>query len=272
MASSRERANEHVGQHAHASVHSPHIAPGNPGSTTTELFGARIPFAQPELHSRWTLWLILAGLSNYAIHDVLAEGALPCPSSGDLDRRRATNQPPPGFGLKAPFTTQTTNYLMALRLDRLAAGASDARRAVDILHMPRVREFVESALILRVPGAPIASLARQLLDVSLTEGAVRAYGDLFLRLDVLSTAQLKIAIEDRVRLGLRKVASKDSDPSSLARAVAEDPRVVATKESSLTAWPVVLATMGLSVSSQTRSNCRTTGARVPTETCDVRRR
>lgn len=186
-----------------------------------------IPSAVPELHGRWVLAQILAGLSNPAVRNVLAECALPCPPASELDRRRRAHRTPPGFSMRPPFNRETEFYLRRLRLDRLALGASEARRAIDIARSPRIREHVETELLLAVPHKVIADMVRDSLGFSITAEAIGSFSDLFFRVELLTRAQLQVAVEDRVRVGLLQAASPQSDPATIARALAGDPRVVA---------------------------------------------
>jgi hypothetical protein len=188
----------------------------------------KIPRASPWLHLRWITWLILSGLSNSAIRDLLAEDALPCPENSALDRRRkALRQAPRGFSTKAPFNRESQMFLRLLRLDRLALAAEEANRARGILRTPRVREVVETELLLGASHPAIASVVRNALEFSVTVESVRQFEDLFFYVDLLTQAQLQIAVEDRVRVGLLQAASKESDPATLARALSSDPRIVA---------------------------------------------
>jgi hypothetical protein len=129
--------------------------------------------------------------------------------------------------MRPPFNRETEFYLRRLRLDRLALGASEARRAIDIARSPRIREHVETELLLAVPHKVIADMVRDSLGFSITAEAIGSFSDLFFRVELLTRAQLQVAVEDRVRVGLLQAASPQSDPATIARALAGDPRVVA---------------------------------------------
>jgi hypothetical protein len=189
----------------------------------------RIAPAPPELHGRYTLFRMLCGDSNRRIQNDLAQLLLPCPSGAELSRRRAANRPPRGFSMQQPpFSPSTRTYLFVLRLYDLATGTNETRRALEAMHMPRVRELVESSLLVCVPPAAIAIAVTRLLGFVLNREAITEFAALFFRTEVVTTAQVKIAVEDRVRVGLRMAASSETDPASLARALAGDPRVFAT--------------------------------------------
>jgi hypothetical protein len=188
----------------------------------------KIPRAVPWLHLRWINWQILCGISNKAIRDLLAEDALPCPSNLALDRRRkALRQAPPGFSTQPPFNRETKMFFRMLRLDRLALGAEEASRAHGILRSPRVREVVETELILGASHPAIAGAVWDRCEFSVTPEAIRQFEELFFFVELFTRAQLQVAVEDRVRVGLLQAVSQQSDPATIARALSTDPRVVA---------------------------------------------
>jgi hypothetical protein len=188
----------------------------------------KIPRAVPWLHLRWITWQILCGSSNSAIRDLLAEDALPCPRNSALDRRRkALRQALHGFSTRPPFNRESEMFLRLLRLDRLALGAEEANRARAILRTPRLREVVETELLLGASHPAIAGVVRDALEFSVTVESIRQFEVLFFYVELLTRAQLQMSVEDRVRVGLRQAASKGSDPATLARALSSDPRVIA---------------------------------------------
>jgi hypothetical protein len=150
-----------------------------------------------------------------------------------------------------PFSPSTRTYLFVLRLYDLATGTNETRRALEAMHMPRVRELVESSLLVGVPAASIANAVWQLLGFTISREAITEFAALLFRTEVVTAAQLKIAVEDRVRVGLRMAASSETDPASLARALAGDPRVFATSVPAMPAsWPTVLGKIGFDVRSR----------------------
>jgi hypothetical protein len=206
-----------------------------------EIGGVRIPRAPAELHAKWVLWLILCGRSNAEIGRMLADDALPCPPPSALNGRRSANRPPRGFSIRPPFNPDTEFYLRMLRLDRLALGAHEARGALRVLHAPRLRELVETGLIVNAARSAIAGAARERLGTTIESEAIESFEDIFFRLELLTRGQLEIAVEDRVRVCLSKAASKDTDAGTFAQALGTDPRVLAsTARRSAKSWPAIL--------------------------------
>jgi hypothetical protein len=187
----------------------------------------KIPRAIPWLHLRWITWQILCGISNKAIRDLLAEDALPCPLNSALDRRRKDLQTPLGFSIRSPFNRETEFFLRVLRLERLALGAEETRRARGVLRTPQVREVVETELLLGASHPAVAGAAWDACGFSLTPESICAFEDLFFSVESFTRAQLQIAVEDRVRVGLLRAVSQESDPATVARALSNDSRVVA---------------------------------------------
>jgi hypothetical protein len=113
--------------------------------------------------------------------------------------------------------------------------------------MPRIREVIESTLLVAVPHATIAVAVQELFGVPLTSEAVVAFQKLFFWVEILTVSQLRIAVEDRVRVALHAVASAETNLATVACALEDDPRVIASRLPATPAsWPIVLAAAGLS--------------------------
>ncbi len=209
----------------------------NPQPVPTPL----IPTAPRDLHGRWTLFKILEAKRNDQIRGELGEAYLPCPPDVELDTRRRAHPRPPQFSLTLPLNSVSRGFLMLRFLDGVAENTSETRHAIGVLRSARLREFVESGLLVGVPESSIATAAKELLGRQLEPSQVRAFASLFFRLDVLTRAQIHVLVEQRVRCTLHGLG----DAVTTAQVLALDARIVALNLPPIAAsWMKVLEAMG----------------------------
>jgi hypothetical protein len=215
--------------------------PREPEAQLAKVTLATMPPAPRDLHGRWTLFKILEGKPNSQIRQELNERYLPCASDAELNARRRAHRRPAGFSLELPLNPVSQCFLLRRNLDRVAAGASDSERAISLLRGARVRELIESALLLGVPECAIVTATKALLETDIDSNEVHAYGDLFFRLELFTRAQVRILVEERVRCTLAGIGT----PAATEKALGCDGRMVALSlPATPSSWIKVLVTMG----------------------------
>jgi hypothetical protein len=199
------------------------------------------------LHRRWVLFLLLEGHTTEAVRRFLQVDDLPCPDDAELDAMRAENPPPKGFKPFSGKHVASVAFIQKLGLEPLFRQHPEVNEAVDILRRPRSRELVESALIIGVPPTAIARMLTAHLHHEVARAGIEAYRRCFFDTSAVVRAQLKVLVEARVRLAVRRAISGDDDEASARRAIANDARTVASAlPSSPLALQAIFLALGLS--------------------------
>ena len=193
---------------------------------------------------RWVVVLLLQGNDNDAVRALLAADDLPSPSDIELDALRARYFPR-GFKLRS---AKGVALLEQLRVASFLPMTSDAERALALLReTPRARELVEAGLTVGVPSKAIAQTLQMQLKYEASPEVIGLYASVFFDTAAMSRGQLRVAVYERVRVGvMRTVADPDSD-ELIQRAIVADARVVATTlPGTPLAWSAVLISLGFS--------------------------
>jgi hypothetical protein len=199
------------------------------------------------LHRRWILFLVLQANANDAVRRLLAIDDLPCPSDSELDAMRTEHAPPKGFNPLSEKHAASVAFIQKLGVEPLFRQHPEVNEAVGILRHPRPRELAEAALILGVPAAPIARMLKAHLHHEVTARSVETYRQTFFNTSAVVRGQLKVLVEARVRLAVRRAVSGEDDEVSARKAIAADPRTIASAlPSSPIALQAVFLALGLS--------------------------
>jgi hypothetical protein len=195
------------------------------------------------LCSRWILLLLVRGLPTDEIDEALKEDDLPSPGIERLDEIRSECVPR-NFRLKSP---KNIAALEALGLLPFANNIVEAEKAMGLLRHARARELAEGALLLNVPPRAIVHALSAYLSYASSPGVVELFRSVFFDLPGTTRSQLKVLVQQRVRVAVMRAATNPDDQMAARRAIASDSRIVAASmPSSSLAWPVVLLAAGLS--------------------------
>ncbi len=190
--------------------------------------------------------LLLEGHSPAFIERVLGNADLPVPTVAELDSIRSGLPPTPkAFKPRVASHKPSAGYIARLGLLSYFRETPEWQQARAVLAAPRVREVVESGLVLSVPLDQAGHIVRLQLRHHVSPGALALYGAMFLDVSSLARSQLRVVVRERARLAVLRVHGDDAAEEAIARAVEADARVLATTlPSSKLAWGSVLLQLG----------------------------
>jgi hypothetical protein len=110
----------------------------------------------------------------------------------------------------------------------LAQNLPEPLAAFPILNKVRIRELVETGLLLHVGHMDLACAVGDVFGTPMKAETVTCYARLFFQTRLFTPTLLRVAVEARVRHGLVGVGSPKVSAKTLERAVADDPRVRAS--------------------------------------------
>jgi hypothetical protein len=200
----------------------------------------------PMLHRGWIDYRLLSGDTNQALRVLLTNDDLPVPTDEILNTVRTLLAAPKGFDPTSKPNKTNVPFVYRLDCRPLILEPQARDKALEILRTPRVRELVEAGLLLGVPlSAIITTLAAHLKMTNVTEAAVQMFRVAFFDTDVVTRAQLKVAVQQRARQAVLRVVGGEEDSPAARRAISADARMVAVSlPSSPIAWNAVLMSMG----------------------------
>jgi hypothetical protein len=217
----------------------------------------KVPPASPpslhpvRLHGRWLRYLLLAEGSNDVVRQYLALDCLPCPDDAELDVMRAECVPPKRFRPRDKRHGASAAFLERLGVRELFQPGDDVEQALTILRRPRSREVVESALLVGTPEGVVTEILRLHLRHTVTPQAITTFRKTFFNTQRVTRGQLKLLIEEHVRLVLKRAASGTDAEAAAIRGVVSDARSVAcTLPSGTLSLRVVLLALGLPTGKQ----------------------
>jgi hypothetical protein len=203
------------------------------------------------LHGRWVRYLLLAESSNDVVRQYLALDCLPCPDDAELDAMRAECVPPKRFRPRDKTHGASTAFLQRVGVRELFQPGDDVEQALTILRRPRSREAAESALLVGTPEAVVAEIMSLHLRHKVTPQAVTTYRRTFFDTSSVARGQLKVLVEEHVRLVLKRAASGIDAEAAAVRGVVSDARSVAcTLPTGTLSLRVVLLALGLPTGKQ----------------------
>jgi hypothetical protein len=189
--------------------------------------------------------LLLLGERNDAIRSAAAADDLPYPGDDVLNGLRAKHVP-------KRFKHNTAKgkaIVEELGVTRFFDRTPEAGQALDLLHHPRAREMTEAGLLTGVPMNAIVQTLALYLGVAVPEPSIELYRSIFFDVTCVTRAQLRVAVQQRVRLAVMRMVSDPADEATARRAIRSDARAVALQmPSSPLAWASVLLSMGYSPS------------------------
>lgn len=197
------------------------------------------------LDASWLRFLLLEGLSDAEVTDALVSDDLPAASVDELRTFRMALDVPLNFDPSDSRHISTQAYLHRHGVALFYQPNGEAAAAVlRLLRAARPRELVEAALLVDVPVRAVVVALDKYLGFSTDASTIEAYKPTFFNIDGLSRAQLRAAVERRVRVGVTRVVG-DDDERAVQRAVAADGRVVAANlpRTRLT-WASVMTALG----------------------------
>lgn len=206
---------------------------------------ARAPLP-PRLDARWLRALTIRGYTNAEIREQLQADALPLVGDADLDAIRARYPPPPNFQATSRSHTQSFRFLCESGVEAFfRRDPRDADAALAVLRGARARELVEAALVLGVPDDAIVKMVFSLLSFTTSTQTLQLYAATFFDTSVVSRAQLRVLVHERVKVSVLHAAGSDHDQAAVRRAVAGDPRMLALSlPRTPGAWHTVMLSLG----------------------------
>jgi hypothetical protein len=138
---------------------------------------------------------------------------------------RATLEPPENFNPRRR-SREVRNFLIQEGVLEYFEGKEDIRKAREVLHTPRAKEFTESMLLSQ---APELAIARRLVDMhkirGVTPAAVRLYKQYFFNTELLDSTETRALLTLKIdRLGASEDNEERLQGAALKRAYYTDPR------------------------------------------------
>lgn len=195
------------------------------------------------LCGQWVMTLLLRGKSNEATRSALTADDLPYPGDAALDGLRAEFVPK-RFNHK---TTKGKAVAQKVGVTAFFDGTPEAHQALGLLRYPRAREMTEAGLLTGVPVLAIAQTLKLYQQVVVPEPVIMFYKSAFFDTTRVTRAQLRVVVQERVRLSVMRMVNDVGDEAAARRAVRGDARTLAMNlASSPIAWSAVLLAMGFS--------------------------
>jgi hypothetical protein len=142
-------------------------------------------------------YLIVDNQSNAEIQETLFEMGLDDLGEYYIDRLRKKLNPPKVFHPKDKLHFKSQRFLMKEGIQDLFFPDNDTATAYRILDMPRLKEFVESMLIVYAPIEAIAHSLTRHRGFRSTARAVELYKMFFWNVDLLDSVQMRALLKMR---------------------------------------------------------------------------
>jgi hypothetical protein len=199
------------------------------------------------LHGRWIVALLLERNTYEFIQRVLENDDLPCPTEAEIESLRSALAIPKGLKLTTTSHKTSVTYLQQFGLTTAFHDAPGWKQVQTILKHPRERELVEAGLLLDVPVDALALMVSKHLKTRISIASVALYGHVFCDTRSVVRAQLRVLVQARVRLAVRRALGSEVDELAVMRAVSADARMLAASlPCSKVAWASVLMSLGYS--------------------------
>lgn len=145
------------------------------------------------------------GLSTPAIKERLIDEGLDFISEEYLDRLRLNLVPPSPFYPDDRNHAASMAFILRERINRLFQRDITMKMALELLHMPRAREFAESMLLIQVPLSAIAAFISRHRGVYCTPDALELYSHYFWNINLLDSTQMRVLAMLRIDLAAQNI-------------------------------------------------------------------
>ena len=168
------------------------------------------------------------GYSNEDIEDILTFAQLDSLGSWYLDRLRVQLQTPQPFHPYNKTHAASQTFLLQHGLRRLFDPDAAVSEALKVLKMPRVKEYVETTIIVNAPLEAVAYHAKRAKNFQISAEGLHFYKQCFWNTELLDSVELRALISRRAHL-LTRHANGDIQGQAKAfqQASYNDPRRLA---------------------------------------------
>ena len=145
------------------------------------------------------------GLSTPAIKERLIDEGLDFISEEYLDKLRLNLVPPNPFYPDDRNHAASMAFILRERINRLFQRDITMKMALELLNMPRAREFAEAMLLIQVPLSAIAAFITRHRGVYCTPDALELYSHYFWNINLLDSSQMRVLAMLRVDLAVQNI-------------------------------------------------------------------
>lgn len=118
-------------------------------------------------------------------------------------------------------------FIVRERINRMFQPDVATKTALELLHTPRAKEFIETMALVHAPASAIASFVTKHRNVYCTVQALEVYAHYFWNINLLDSSQMRILLELRVNTLADNVPEFKDKTGVLRHAYYKDPRKVA---------------------------------------------
>ncbi len=198
------------------------------------------------LDVRFLQALLLEGRSVGFIQRTLENNDLPPTSEEELTSVRATLHPPKKFKPRSVKHKASVVFIETTGFSPYFRGAMEWDWAQRILESARLREIIEAGLIVRTPVGEILKLLASHLQLEVPAKALLFFAFLFFDARNLARSQLRVRVQERVRIAVMHALASEADTSVAARGIEADARNIAvTMPTGALSWAYVLLSLGI---------------------------
>lgn len=162
-----------------------------------------------------------------AIRERLIDENLDFISDAYIDRLRGKMHPPTPFHPDERLHAASYSFLLTERLNRIYQPDVAMKMALEILNMPRAKEFAEATLLVQIPFSSIAAYITRHLGVYCVPEALELYKHYFWNINLLDSTQMRVLLHLRIGLAAEHVPEFKGKSAVLKSAYYKDPRKAA---------------------------------------------
>ena len=145
------------------------------------------------------------GLSTLAIKERLIDEGLDFVSEEYLERVRVALVPPSPFYPDDRNHPASLAFILRERINRLFQRDITMKMALELLRMPRAKEFAEAMLLVQVPLSAIAAFITRHRGVYCTPDALELYSHYFWNINLLDSSQMRVLLQLRMDLAVQHI-------------------------------------------------------------------
>jgi len=142
------------------------------------------------------------GFTNENVREVLEDRGLDYLRDAYVDKLRAAMMPPVPFYPKDRRHQPSQKFLQQARIARLYFPDEPMKVAWEVLGRPRIKETIETLLIVGAPDSAIAMDLRRQYGVEATANVVEVYRHFFWNLALLDSTDVRVLLQMRDEAGL----------------------------------------------------------------------